>query len=734
MRNFVLMIGCLMSLCSTAFSRDYCVSTGGSGRNPGTVEKPFRTIQQAANKMVAGDTCYVRGGIYRELVRPKRSGTKDKPIRFEAWPGEVVILSGTEPIHGDWSVHEGKIYKAQVPHVFDQLFVDGRMMIEARWPNMRFEQRFDKSVWATAAEGSEYGTMVDPALAETGVNWSGATATLNVGSWQTWRRLVRNHEAGSDRFNYDSDLSDRLKSKRQWGGFDHYFLSGKLDALDSPTEWHLDRDSRILYLWSPDGENPAGRNVEAKVRDYAFEAHDRQFIELRGFHFFGATFQFVNCQHCVIDACHLRFPVWAHGLDPAPLTLVDGTDNMMRNCSVAYSDGPAVTMKGADNTLEKCLFHDIDWHGLINGLGVNMGPSATSVVHQCTMFDIGSSEGLVVPGRGPSVVEYNYIHHAGLVQSDGALIQSHGIRLAGTVIRYNWVHDHNGFNWGGNGIRGDDLTRNLTVHHNVVWNCREKGIIVKGDHNRVFNNTCLYNPKIDILAPSRAEPFKPWRPEQHPHLLDKQNANTHIANNCAHLISGTFSWQKEAAPPLGLTENNHRGTDALLADPFGRDFRPQAGSPLVDTGKPVTGITDGYQGKAPDIGAYEFGAQRWLPGCYNALWISAPQKNVDGTLAVRIALRMPPTEPVFLAVTPGHRDVSLNSSRSLKFTPANWMHVQPLILSNYKKIVSLEFSDKHVGRAEVSDVQAIDPRLGKIVRFDRPMLPTEPAEFLHRAE
>ncbi len=751
MKITALIVGCLLSLCSTGLANlrmqesiNYYVSTGGSDKNPGTREKPFRTIQKAADKMVAGDTCYVRGGTYRKLVRPRRSGSKKKPIRFEAWPGEVVILSGTKPWHGlparekhgqdgraTWSIHKGHIYKTRVPEEFDQLFVDGQMMIEARWPNMRFEQRFDKSVWATAGKGSEYGTMVDPALAETGIDWTGATATLNVGSWQTWRRIVRNHKAGSDRFTYNRNLSSRLDSKRQWEGFDRYFLAGKLEALDIPTEWHLDRNSRTLYLWSPDGKNPAGHNVEAKVRDYIFEAYDREFIELRGFYFFGATFRFIDCNHYVIDGCHLRFPIWAHGLDPAPLTLVDGSNNIIRNCSVVYSDGPAVTMIGASNTLENCLFHDIDWHGLIRGLGVNMGASATSVIRRCTMFNIGSSEGLVLPSKGPSLVEYNYIHHAGLVQSDGSLIQSNGIRLAGTVIRYNWVHDHNAFNWGGNGIRGDDLTRNLLVHHNVVWNCSEKGIIVKGDQNRVFNNTCLYNDKIDIIAPSRAEPFKPWVPKQHPYLLDKQNVHTHIANNCASIITGTFTWQRTKSPPLGRMENNYRGSNLMLADAAGRDFRPQADSPLVDAARPIVGITDGYRGKAPDTGAYEFGGTRWLPGCHNALWISAPQKQADGRFAIRVVLRMPPTEPVFLTVIPGNPNVNPKSAQVLTFTPANWMYVQTVTLSEER---NLRFSDKHLGSANVSDVDTIDTRLGRIVTFDRPMLPTEPVKFPYRSK
>lgn len=66
---------------------EYFVALNGADSNSGSQERPFRTIQKAADTMKAGDTCYVRGGLYRQVVRPKRSGSKDKPIRFIAWPG-----------------------------------------------------------------------------------------------------------------------------------------------------------------------------------------------------------------------------------------------------------------------------------------------------------------------------------------------------------------------------------------------------------------------------------------------------------------------------------------------------------------------------------------------------------------------------------------------------------------------------------------------------------------------
>jgi hypothetical protein len=694
-------------------AREYFVATDGADGNSGSQSRPFRTIQKAADLMRPGDTCYVRGGVYRQVVSPKRSGTPGRPIRFEAWPGEVVVLSGTEPIRGRWSLHEGAIYRTTVEGQFDQLFVDGDMMIEARWPNMRFEQRFDKSCWATAGKGSKYGTMVDPALAETGIDWTGAVGTLNVGSWQTYRRIIGDHRAGSDSFTYERNMPGHVEAKRFWEGFDHYYLSGKLEALDSPTEWHLDLENLTLYLWTDDGRSPGGRNVEVKVREYAFDAKGRQFIELKGFHFFGATLRFDSCSDCVVENCHLSFPTWARRTGPAAQTLVEGSRNVMRNCSVVFADGPGVVVRGEDNTMENCLVHDVDFNALDRGHGVSFSGSAKSTVRNCTAFNIGGSEGLTVGGRGPSIIEYNYIFNGGLLQSDGGLIQCHGINLDNTVIRYNWVHDHNAFNWGGIGIRGDDLTRDLLVHHNVVWNCREKGIIVKGDRNRVFNNTCLNNPIMDILAPSRAEPFKPFRPSQHPHLLDKQNANTTIANNYARVISGTFSWQRQPGAPLGPMENNYSGSDPMLVDPAARDFRPVAGSPLIDTGKVLPPITDGYLGDAPDVGAYEYGGERWLPGCRNALWISAPREQADGTIEISAALRMPPFEPVALKVTPG--------GQILKFRPDDWMNARAVRLAGS----DLTFSDAHLGCAVLSDTGSIDRRMGRVVRFDRPMLPTD---------
>ena len=52
-----------------ARAAEYFVALDGADSSSGSHDRPFRTIQKAAETMKAGDTCYVRGGLYRQVVR-----------------------------------------------------------------------------------------------------------------------------------------------------------------------------------------------------------------------------------------------------------------------------------------------------------------------------------------------------------------------------------------------------------------------------------------------------------------------------------------------------------------------------------------------------------------------------------------------------------------------------------------------------------------------------------------
>ena len=74
----------------------FYVSTTGSDSNPGTLLAPWRTIQHASNSVLAGDTVFVRGGVYNESVNISVSGSAlAGSITFQTFPGEQAIVDGT---------------------------------------------------------------------------------------------------------------------------------------------------------------------------------------------------------------------------------------------------------------------------------------------------------------------------------------------------------------------------------------------------------------------------------------------------------------------------------------------------------------------------------------------------------------------------------------------------------------------------------------------------------------
>lgn len=74
-----------------------------SDSNNGSEASPWKTIQKAANTLVAGDTVYVKAGVYTELysglpdqgitaLKPQNSGTAGNYITYMAYPGDTVVI------------------------------------------------------------------------------------------------------------------------------------------------------------------------------------------------------------------------------------------------------------------------------------------------------------------------------------------------------------------------------------------------------------------------------------------------------------------------------------------------------------------------------------------------------------------------------------------------------------------------------------------------------------------
>ncbi|KAH6725047.1 pectate lyase [Leptodontidium sp. 2 PMI_412] len=82
---------------NAAFSATFYVSPSGSDSAAGTLAAPYKSIQVAVNKAVAGDTIYLRAGTYSPTTNiqiKSKSGTASAPITLSSYSGEKVIIDG----------------------------------------------------------------------------------------------------------------------------------------------------------------------------------------------------------------------------------------------------------------------------------------------------------------------------------------------------------------------------------------------------------------------------------------------------------------------------------------------------------------------------------------------------------------------------------------------------------------------------------------------------------------
>ena len=80
-------------------------------------DQQFTSIGAAAAVAVAGDTVIIHSGVYRESVNVARSGTRERPIRFEAAPAANVVVTGLDQLSG-WRREAGEaaVFSTGWPH------------------------------------------------------------------------------------------------------------------------------------------------------------------------------------------------------------------------------------------------------------------------------------------------------------------------------------------------------------------------------------------------------------------------------------------------------------------------------------------------------------------------------------------------------------------------------------------------------------------------------------------
>jgi len=90
--DFLAAAFCLFSFSPALLAADYYISLKGDDSNEGTSpESPFATIQKAVDQMGAGDTCFIKGGHYQQVINlGGRAGSKNKPLTLKSYKGEAI--------------------------------------------------------------------------------------------------------------------------------------------------------------------------------------------------------------------------------------------------------------------------------------------------------------------------------------------------------------------------------------------------------------------------------------------------------------------------------------------------------------------------------------------------------------------------------------------------------------------------------------------------------------------
>ncbi|MBD3422468.1 MAG: hypothetical protein GF398_20325 [Chitinivibrionales bacterium] len=544
----------------------YFVSPTGLDSSIGTMKQPFRTIQHAASRLQAGDSCIIRAGTFRETIRPANSGTASAPIVFSSFPFETAVVTGCDTVD-QWTPHDGAIYKAPVDWAVKDVFVSGDYMLWARHPNMP---------WSA---DSGFNFMDQPVGTDNqpdSINWNGVTR------WE-WRRA-------------DKWVRKSVHAN-SWDYFDGAFY-GIRGLLDTAREWCRQNDT--LYLQPPPGVDPNNALVEAKRRRFAFDLRDRSHIIVHGITIKAASLTLDGASSCLIDKCHITYvKSFFHVTDgfcrdrgnSATVCgggiLIGGSDNIIRNSYVAHSWGDGVTVYGSGNTVYNCVIHDVDW------LGIDCAPVALSgrrqTVRRNTLFYSGRAN-VLFRKTYKSIIDSNHMHSSGYLTSDMGAMYTCCTRLDSTIIACNWIHSSKGY-----GIYFDNSSLNAEIHHNVFWQCGRPVHLNCGSYNGFVN--MYHNTAWDNGRGFRVYGGAP-------------NAEIHSYNNLTqYRAEGTGYTNIPFKYFIRSPE-----IDTFLVNAAGFDFRPKAGTIVIDSGKYIDGFEHAYTGNRPDIGAYELGGEYWIPG------------------------------------------------------------------------------------------------------------------------
>jgi len=250
-------------------SAEIYVSPTGNDAAAGTAVAPLATLSAArdkADQLKGGNTpvtVYLRGGTYylsAPLVfGPANSGTAGAPIVYSAYGSEKPVISGgiKAPSAG-WTVSSGSIQVVTIAQNLkvDQLFLNGKRQVLARYPNFDANQVILDGYAADCISATRIGRWANPAEAP------GYIRGLHSSMWggNSYKITGKSGTSITQQWVGDNNRGSGLHAT-------YRMVENIFEELDAPGEWFYRKSTGQLFFWPPAGTDLSTATIELASQD-----------------------------------------------------------------------------------------------------------------------------------------------------------------------------------------------------------------------------------------------------------------------------------------------------------------------------------------------------------------------------------------------------------------------------------------------------------------------------------
>ena len=538
----------------------------------------------------------------------------------------------------------------------NQIFVDGVMQHEARFPNhgtgdLLHPATANVTVWNSNNTSGKANTITSSSFSgKPDGFFVGARFRGGVGSAWAWQNAVVTASAGNV-----LTVDAATKSTPWWpeleespNGTGKGFVFGLSGLLDADGEWFFAPSTSVLSLRIAGGGDPSGHLVEMKRRNWCININGLDYITVRGIKTIGGAIQLNGVGNVLADcdASHLsHFLNYTNGYHRDGGTtqgggvVVRGSGAMVKNCTIHDTAGPGVYTTGSGHTITRNTIYNGNYAGVFTAVLALYGNS--DVVTFNTIHD-GGRDILQAMGTGQTILFNDLYGSAHLCKDLGIIYNANtnslGANGRGTRIAYNWIHDNAPTDWHTAGIYLDNYDRYYQIDHNVIWNISSSGansetagiyLNSPADNQGIYHNTffnCVsYNTHTYNKYPT-ANPDTLYWTNANQHLIYTAQNNLFLGNSTTSLENVVaYDFRPKAgdaaidpATITGLTtwttSNGTTGVPAGFSYSRGDWMGAFTYAETTGQGVAVAGVNDYITDGKPDSGAYERGIAPWTAG------------------------------------------------------------------------------------------------------------------------